>query len=350
MSRPRPRDVGLVLGELPPGPRNAISDVAGVLVGHVTLVEGSGPLVEGRGPIRTGVTAVRPHPANVYAQPVTAAAHAINGYGKPIGLDQIRETGLLESPIAITSTLAVPRVADGVLTYLLRENPEIGVPGPTASPVVLEINDGILNDARGRHPRPEHAVAAIDRAVSDVVEGSVGAGTGAATFGWKAGIGTASRALPDLGATVGVLVCSNFGRRGDLRVAGVPVDRLLSSGEREEPGGSIVIVLATDAPLSAVDLGRLSRRCGLGLGRTGSAGMTHSGDFVVAFTTAPEPRRQPPSALNGLFRAAIEATEEAIVSSLFAAETMVGRDGNVVEALPLDRVVALLRAHGVITP
>ncbi|MDR5694202.1 MAG: P1 family peptidase [Armatimonadota bacterium] len=354
MYRPRVRETGLQIGSLPCGPLNAITDVGEVRVGHVSLLEGEGPLIPGKGPIRTGVTAILPHPGNIYREPVTAAVHVFNGFAKATGLIQIEELGELETPILITSTLNVPRVADGLISWVLRENREIGISGPTVNPVVAECHDGYLNDAQGRHVREEHVFAAIEGAKGGLVEeGTVGAGVGTACYGFKGGVGTSSRLLPEEagGFRVGVLVVTNMGRREDLLIAGVPVGRLLS--QREPPivqGGSVVIVLATDAFLDPTSLKRVARRCPIGLARTGWTGGYRSGDLVIAFTTTRAMEKVDPEVLNHLFRAAEEATEEAVLNSLFRATTLVGRDGHLLEALPLEETLALLHQAGRLSP
>lgn len=391
--RPRAREWGLVTGILPPGPLNAITDVAGVAVGHATLWWGEGPLVEGVGPVRTGVTVVLPHTGNLYLEKVPAAQFTFNGYGKATGLAQIEETGTLESPIALTSTLSVPRVADALTTLCLEQNPGIGRDLGTFSPVVAEIHDGYLNDARGRHVQERHVREAIASAsTGPVEEGCVGVGTGAMAFGWKGGVGTASRVLPRRygGWTVGSLVVTNF--HGVLTIRGFPVGPMLghvplglekagiewradagrpggnrvddesATGERAE-GGSVVVVLATDAPLLHRNLHRLARRAVVGLARTGFFGAHTSGDFVIAFSTAlriPHAARLPDGdgdspltltglsevrneAMSALFLAAAEATEEAVLNALFKATTVVGRDGHRAEALDLEALRAILQ-------
>jgi D-aminopeptidase len=366
-ARPRARDFGLRLGDLEPGPLNAITDVAGVRVGQTTVWWGDGPLRPGHGPARTGVTVVLPHPGNLFLEKVPAAFHVINGFGKSIGGDQITELGTIETPIALTSTLAVGRVADALVTHAIRETPEIGISTSTVNPVVGECNDGWLNDIQGRHIREEDVLAAIDGATAGpVAEGAVGAGTGMRSYGFKAGIGTSSRRIPPHlgGWTVGVLVLANFGAPGQLMIDGVPAGRALEQPSTREPEkGSIITVVATDAPLQDRGLGRLARRVALGLARTGSTGGHGSGEVAIAFSTAPalrvphEPaspllrreiladddRGNHPSQIDALFQAVVEATEEAVLNSLFRAVTVTGRDGNTSYALPLDRVRELLR-------
>jgi D-aminopeptidase len=346
--RPRARDLGVIVGILPPGPRGAITDVAGVRVGHTTVTRGDS--------INTGVTAILPHGGNVFREKVPAAVVVGNGFGKLVGSTQVNELGELESPIVLTCTLCVPRAADAVLTYLLR------LPGNedvrSANPVVAETNDGFLSDIRAR-PITEADVLAAIRSASPgpVPEGAVGAGRGTVAFGWKGGIGTASRRLPATlgGWTVGVLVQSNFG--GVLTINGAPVGRELAEGGRGNGGGasadgSIIIVVATDAPLDHRQLERLGRRALAGLARTGSSMSSGSGDYVVAFSTdrlTARPPVRPDDALSPLFQGVIEATEEAIYNSLLRAEAVRGYRGTV-PALPLDSTVAVLKRHGAMRP
>lgn len=392
--RPRPRELGITLGVLPTGPLNAITDVAGVRVGQVTLIRGE----PGQGPVvRTGVTAILPHTGNVFRLRPRIGYFVFNGYGKTTGLAQLGELGVLETPVLLTNTLSVWTAANALVTQALAENPEIGLSGGTVNPVVGECSDSYLNDIRGRHVTEGHALAAIAAARSGpVAEGCVGAGTGMSCLGFKGGVGTSSRLVtldregpgatgatapvpvgsPDQGGyTVGVLAVTNFGRLADFRLDGVPVGRALrdagwpgtprqaataeEEGRDGPPGGSIMIILATDAPLTSRQLTRVARRAALGLARTGSAGAHGSGDFVLAFSTSgldpAYPERpvldRPGLAENDrnfgpLFQASVEATEEAIISSLFAAETTTGRDGHVRHALPVATVVDILRRHG----
>ncbi|RIK47176.1 MAG: aminopeptidase [Chloroflexi bacterium] len=361
--RPRARDIGLHIGHLPTGPLNAITDVAGVLVGHTTIIRGEGALQPGIGPVRTGVTVILPHAGNVFRDKVPAAIHVVNGFGKCMGQEQVEELGNIEGPIALTGTLNVGLVTDALVAWSIEQNPDIGIRTSTMNPVVGETSDAWLNDMHGRHVRQEHVFAALDAASSGPVdEGAIGAGTGMMAFGYKGGIGTASRVTqPDLGGwTVGVLVQANFGRRRELTIDGVKVGELLEA-EREAVGdkGSIMIVVATDAPLLDRGLRRLARRAGIGLARTGSIAHHGSGDYVIAFSSAPAVRipHEPAGnvlhfehvaengpAINELFLATVEATEEAIINALFRADTMTGRDGHVAEALPLERVQALLQS------
>lgn len=358
----RLRDLGVTPGSLPAGPYNTITDVPGVRVGHVTLIEGKGPLQPGIGPIRTGVTAILPHNGNLFRDKVAAAVHTINGYGKVAGFEQVRELGNVEAPILLTNTMNVGLVMDAVSTYMMRDNPELGVIASSGNRIVGETSDGFLNDLRGRHVRERHVWQAIEAAAEGLVpEGNVGAGTGTVCFGFKGGIGTASRVLFDGAITVGALVQTNFGSRADLLVLGTPIgrhflDRLLPSTSPEVvPGhGSIMIVLATDAPASAHFLERMAKRAAFGLARTGSICEDVSGDFVIAFSTTnriPHHSRAPEHPITQfqasrisedtwtsgtMFAAVVESGEEAILNSLVAAETMSGRDHRTVYALPHD--------------
>ena len=368
--RPRAREAGVIVGVLQPGPLNAITDVGGVAVGHKTLIRGDN--------VRTGVTAILPHDGNLFREKVPGAVFIGNAFGKLAGSTQVNELGEIETPILLTSTLNVPRVADALIDYML------AVPGnedvQSINPLVGETNDGYLNDIRGRHVGREEVFAAIKNARGGPVEeGGVGAGTGTVAFGFKGGIGTSSRKLPASlgGYTVGVLVQTNFG--GILTINGAPVGRELGqyylkeqlSGKDSSPktptnfglsnsaDGSVIIVIATDAPIDHRNLQRLAARSMLGLARTGAAGSNGSGDYAIAFSTAPELRIRTAAgnrasksnvillsndAMSPLFLAVIEATEEAIYNSLFRATTTTGR-GHTVEALPIDRTLEILRRH-----
>jgi D-aminopeptidase len=343
--RPRARDVGVVVGVYSPGPLNAITDVAGVRVGHTTVARGDS--------INTGVTAILPHGGNPFRDKVPAAIVVGNGFGKLAGSTQVNELGELESPIVLTCTLCVPRAADAVLTWLL------GLPGNedvrSANPVVAETNDGFLNNIRARPITEGDVLAAIRGAAEGpVAEGAVGAGRGTVAFGWKGGIGTSSRRLPAQqgGWTLGVLVQTNYG--GSLTMNGVPVGAELRKGDggRGTGDGSIIMVVATDAPLDHRELERLARRALAGLARTGSTMSSGSGDYVIAFSndrqTARPPVR-PGDVLSPLFQAAMEATEEAIYNSLLRAETVRGYRG-VVRALPIDSTLAILKRYGAVRP
>ena len=360
--RVRARALGIVVGSYEPGPLNAITDVAGVSVGQTTLISGEGPLKPGLGPVRTGVTVVIPRD-DVWHKKVPAGSFVLNGTGEMTGLSWVTESGFLEYPIALTNTLNVPRVANGVMSWMIARYPEIGITDDTLTPVVAECDDGRLNDIQGRHVSEVDVSQALDGASSGVVqEGTVGAGTGMVSYGFKGGIGTSSRRLPEAegGYTIGVLVNANHGRRPELVVGGVPVGKLyeapqamaapLSPGQSE---GSIIIVIATDAPLDGRQLTRLAKRGALGLARTGSTARHGSGDFMLAFSTAnviPHYPKNPTytlthladTHLNPMITATVEATEEAILNALTMATTIVGRDGHRVEAINLDRLKALV--------
>jgi len=348
--RPRAREFGLIIGVLPTGPLNAITDVAGVKVGHVTIVEGED--------VRTGVTAVLPHGGNPYQDKVPAGISVANGYGKLTGVTQVEELGTLETPVVLTNTLSVPTAAEALIDWTL------GLPGnesvESVNPVVGETNDGWLNDIRGRHVTKAHVLEAIRIASGGpVAEGTVGAGTGTTCFNYKGGIGTASRHLPEGrgGWTVGVLAQTNFG--GVLTIRGIPFDRPTNTREAASgPGadGSCMIVVATDAPLDARNLKRLAKRALLGIARTGGYYANGSGDYAIAFSTAETvrvPHRSPSPTrtvtllrddkVSPLFQAAAEAAEEAILNSLFKAVRTVGKDGHTAEPLPLERLKGLLK-------
>lgn len=334
--RPRARDVGVVIGELPPGPLNAITDVLGVRVGHYTLTQGDS--------IRTGVTAILPHGGNLFEDRVRAAIAVGNGFGKLVGLSQVNELGEIETPILLTGTLSVFRVADALLDTLLSTPGNEGV--RSMNPVVGETNDGYLSDIRARPIGPEHVRAALRRARPGAVEeGSVGAGTGTRALGWKGGIGTASRVVPESlgGYTVGVLVQTNFG--GFLRVKGVPIGAEVAERRRQD-AGSVMIVLATDAPLAHRELERLAYRTFLGIARTGSHMAHGSGDYAIAFSASRDPASVDGSTLTSLFQAAVEATEEAVINSLFKARGVSGFRGHRVEALPIEPTLEVLRRRG----
>ncbi|HET7316741.1 MAG TPA: P1 family peptidase [Sphingomicrobium sp.] len=352
--KPRAREAGIAFGILPTGPLNAITDVAGVKVGQVTIVEGDST--------RTGVTAILPHGANLYQDKVPAGFAVANAYGKFMGSTQVKELGEIETPIVLTNTLNVPEGAAGAIGWTLRQPGNEAVRSVNA--IVGETNDGYLNDIRARRVKPSDAIAAIEAARDGpVAEGAVGAGTGTVCFGWKGGIGTSSRKLPAKlgGWTVGVLVQTNFG--GVLQVAGVSVGQALGQyylkdqlSRENSADGSVIIVVATDAPLSDRNLERLARRTFLGIARTGSPITNGSGDYAIAFSTNPDVRRTPerraqPSAvidlpneeMSPLFEAVTEATEEAVINSLFAATSMDGDKGHHIDPLPVNKVVKLYR-------
>lgn len=359
------RDLVPIIDHLPTGPRNMITDVPGVLVGHVTRIKGDGALIPGRGPIRSGVTAILPHPGNIFREKVPAAAYTINGFGKATGFEQIRELGVIETPICLTGTLNLGRVWDALVSYSMRENPDIAVTTSNVSPVVGECNDNLLNDGQGRHINEADVLRAIDHASDGKVpEGCVGAGTGTLCYGFKGGIGTASRQVLDGAYTVATLLQTNFGQKHELHMLGAPVGRHFTVTETEStPPGSVMIVIATDAPCNARQLGRLAKRAAFGLGRTGAVCHSGSGDFVVAFST--RNRRQHESdavvreaqifedealvagcpAIDQCFRAVVECVEESVYNSMVSAETMTGRDGNRVEAIPHDRLLEIMRHY-----
>jgi D-aminopeptidase len=361
-ARPRCKDLGLRVGILPSGPLDAITDVSGVSVGHTTIIHGDD--------VRTGVTAIVPHPGNLYREKVPGGIFVGNGFGKLAGFTQVEEMGDIETPIVLTSTTSVPRVADAVISYML------ALPGNedvlSINPVVGETNDGYLSDIRGRHITPEDVFNAIKNAKGgSVEEGAVGAGTGTVAFGWKGGIGTASRRLPPKlgGYTVGVLVQTNYG--GVLQIAGAPVGRELgqyylreelqeASGAKDKGNGSVMMVVATDAPLDARNLKRLAARAWMGVARTGSSGSNGSGDYAIAFSTAPQVRVRTEDksltrhievmtndSMSPLFEAVIEATEEAAYNSMFRATTTTS-NGHTAEALPIEKTTEILRKYGVI--
>ena len=361
-ARRRTSDLGLKVGILPTGPLDAITDVAGVEVGHTTIIRGDN--------IRTGVTAILPHSGNLYREKAPGAIFVGNGFGKLAGSTQVDEMGDIETPILLTSTTSVPLVADSLISYML------ALPGNedvlSINPVVGETNDGYLSEIRGRHITPYDVFAAIKNAKGGPVEeGAVGAGTGTVVFGWKGGIGTSSRKVPpNLGGyTVGVLVQTNFG--GVLTIAGAPVGQELgqyylrkelqqAGSGKDKADGSCMIVVATDAPLDSRNLKRLAARSWLGIARTGSSASNGSGDYAIAFSTAPQVRIHATNkaltstvevltndAMSPLFQAAIEATEEAVYNSMFKATTTTG-NGHTVEALPIEKTLEILKAHRMI--
>ncbi|MEW6550008.1 MAG: P1 family peptidase [Spirochaetota bacterium] len=377
MAKPRARDLGIEVGIFETGSHNAITDVAGVGVGHATLIQGSGPLAPGKGPVRTGATAILPHGGNLFKEKVQAGCFVLNGFGKSSGLHQIQELGTVETPIVLTNTLSVPRAAEALVAYSCAQSPEIGIRTGTVNAVVGDINDGFLNDIQGRHVKEEDVLAALEDAHAGLkagrvpAEGNVGGGTGCSCLGFKGGIGTSSRRLPARlgGWTIGVLAQTNFG--GVLSVNGAPVGRELGIFDFAEPKsqfmgsdpipcppGSCMVVIATDAPADSRQLTRMARRGGLGMARTGFYSASGSGDFFIAFSVAgPVPHEPagspilarevlPDEALSALFAAQSEAIEEAVLNSLFAAETMTGRDGNTRFALPTDETLAILDRYG----
>ncbi len=350
--RLRARELGIRIGEMETGRFNAITDVDGVGVGHSTIIRGDGPLVVGEGPVRAGVTAIVPHKGNIYEEKVVAAVHIYNAYGKSVGLEQVRHLGTIETPILSTDTLNVWRVSDALVDYMYEV---MGIRAASMNPIVGETNGGFLNDSYGRHVRKQHVFEALEKArrQSDsgpVEEGNVGGGTPMSGYGFKGGIGTASRVTDSF--TLGVLVQLNFGRREDLMINGVPVGKELSDIKTTvTPGAnSIMVYVATDLELTSRQLWRVARRAVLGLARTGSYGGCTSGDYVIAFSTGKksveEPKLDECKYLNPVFRATVEATEEALINALFKAETMVGRDGNTRLGIPLDRVKETMEKYG----
>ncbi len=364
-NRPRARDLGIQIGFLNTGFHNALTDVRGVRVGHSTIIQGKGALVPGEGPIRTGVTAILPHGDDLFLDKVTGAVVRINGFGEVTNTQQIDEMGVLEGPLMLTNTMNVPRVADAVMDWAFDHSAAMGITTWGISPIVAETSDSYLNDIRGRHVTRAQVYEAIDSAREGIVtEGAVGGGTGMICYEFKGGIGTSSRVLPEeLGRyTVGVLVQSNFGSRRKLRIDGVPVGReLVDYDERikRDSQGSVIVVIATDAPMSSRQLRRMGTRATFGLARTGTQGGNTSGDFAIAFSTtrnrphhstshtlALEQVVEDTQLINTLFDAVVEATEEAVLNSLFKAETMIGRDNRIIHALPIYETVEIMHKYG----
>lgn len=360
MTRPRAREAGIRFGELPTGPRNMITDIPGVRVGHSTIVRGSGKLVPGEGPVRTGVTAILPREGSMYERPVKGAFFDFNGCGGLDGSLQIREFGLIDTPIMLTNTMSMGAVADATVRYMLEENKSVGVRDETIIPIVSECDDSYLNDSRGLHVKAENVYEALRGASASVQEGAVGAGTGMSCYDYKGGIGTSSRIVStEVGKfTVGSIVLANHGDWNELRIDGVPVGRLLGDPDYKRPEqGSIVMVVGTDAPMDARQLGRIARRAIMGLAVTGSCSHNGSGDIALAFSTANGFERYRHSGLvshqllmdrdlDGFFRATIDSVAESITNALFKAETTEGRDGHVVMGLPIDRTLEIMKAHG----
>jgi len=364
--RVRARDMNIKIGVMKTGKYNAITDVEGVGVGHSTIIEGEGALVIGKGPIRTGVTAIVPHQGNIYEDKVRAAVYAYNAYGKAVGLPQVNHMGVIETPILLTDTLNVWIVADALIDYMYEV---MNVKVMSINPVVGETNGSYLNDSIGRHVRKRHVFEALRKAYSQdgvgpVEEGNVGGGTPMSGFELKGGIGTSSRVTNEF--SLGVLVQLNFGKREDLRIDGVPVGMELSDVEPrgKQRSNSIMIIVATDLKLTSQQLWKIAKRAMLGVARTGSYGSSTSGDFVIAFSTSKrdldsliesiqkdtgrrkETIEADESFLNPVFKATVEATEEAIVNALFKAETMIGRDFHIRKAIPLDRVREIMAKYG----
>ncbi len=354
----RIRDFGVVIGTGKTGKNNAITDVEGVKVGHVTLISGSGKLTIGKGPVRTGVTVVIPGGTDMWQWKPMAGSFVLNGNGEAMGLMWLQESGILETPIALTNTLSVAAAQRGLVDWMTKKNPDIGVTDDTLTPFVAECDDSSLNDIRGQHVTAKHAFDAVEAAKGGPVEeGAVGAGTGMISYEFKGGIGTSSRVLPkaDGGYTVGVLLNANHGRRAELRMLGAPVGQQLTDlipARKQE--GSIVIVLATDAPLDSRQLSRMAKRTLLGIARTGAIATHGSGDLAIAFTTKNRlphyPKKRTVSLevlsdfhINPLFEAAVDAAEEAMLNALVAAKTTEGRDNMVVHGIPHDRLKEVLK-------
>jgi len=362
LPRRRARAVGIRIGHYPPGRYNAITDVPGVRVGHATIIRGDGPLRPGEGPVRTGVTAILPHAGNVFDHRMVGSGFVLNGAGEVSGLTQVMEWGLIETPILLTNTLSVGAVSEATVKYLVERNPGIGAEHDVVIPLVGECDDSWLSDAAGRHVREEHVYQALESATSGpVIEGAVGGGTGMVTCDFKGGIGTSSRKLPQQegGYTVGVLVMSNFGRMVDLRVDGAPVGEVLfpryqDTVRRIDNYGSIIAVVGTNAPLLPHQITRLCKRAALGIGRVGSHAEHGSGEIVIGFSNANSVPRETRKmvyrmkvlldrSIDPLYKATVEATQEAILNAMCAAETMTGHSGHTAHALPLDAVSELMR-------
>ncbi|SMO93069.1 D-aminopeptidase [Melghirimyces algeriensis] len=341
------------MGRLPSGSQNCITDVTGVRVGHITLKEAD----QG---VCTGVTAILPHDKNPFLEKTTAVSHVINGFSKTTGLIQVDELGVLESPILLTNTFGVPAVTEGALQWLMEKKPEIGDTDSTVNIVTAECNDGWLNDLRGLHLHPDHAIQAIQQAEKNQLseEGAIGAGAGMISYGWKGGIGTASRRLQrnDLVGYIEAMVLTNFGKPEELTILGVPMNHLKKKPTQPSRDGSVIVILATDLPFSSRQLKRLAKRTPFGLARTGSMAHHGSGEIVIAFSNAErKPHRPTASVLSSkqiaedgplmteCFQAVVEATEEAVYNSLFAAETTFGRNGRYIEALPHHQVIQRLK-------
>ncbi|KYO67063.1 P1 family peptidase [Thermovenabulum gondwanense] len=364
--RKRMRDYGICVGQLPPGQLNSISDVKGVRVGHSTVIYGEGKLIPEEGPARTGVTAVIPRNGNLFKEKLLASCFVGNGFGKSVGLMQIRELGTLETPVILTNTLSVGIASNALIEYMLSFNEDIGITTGTVNPVVMECNDGYLNDIRGRHIKKEHVFEALNNASLEFETGSVGAGTGMICHGFKGGIGTSSRQIEIDGNifTIGALLLTNYGRMEDLTFKGKNVGRLLKQRlkDKEEKNGipkdkddgSCIIIIATDLPLDNLMLERIAKRGILGLARTGSFMGNGSGDIVLAFSTANKIDHYGENliefktlshhcdAVDLAFQAAVEAVEEAVWDSLFTAEKIIGRDGHEVPVLPVEEFLNLI--------
>lgn len=358
--RPRAREAGIVIGQDPTGENNAITDIPGVKVGHITLIEGDGPTVIGKGPIRTGVTAIVPPPGEWYDNPFEAGQFTFNGAGTTAGLTLIDEYAQIHTPILLTNSLSVGTAYEGIVRYMVDHHFKDKGDVPWFNPVVGETSDAFLNDIGGLHVRPEHAVECIETATGGkVLEGTVGGGTGMSTFGFKGGIGTSSRVIEIDGetGTIGVLVQSNFGGRFHLN--GISMAEIPTAPQPpSKMGSSIMIIIATDLPLEHRLLNRVCKRATFGLARTGSNGGHGSGDYVIAFSTTfrqgqkQEIRNalaQRESHIDRVFAAVADATEEAIYNAMFKATTVVGRDGNTRHELPIDQALEILKRHNILS-
>jgi len=362
----RARDLGLKIGTMATGPSNTINDVNGVKVGHETIIEGEGEHIPGKGPIRTGVSVIFPHSGDTYMDNVPAAMEWLNGFGECLGYGFVQEFGFIIGPIVITNSFNVYKAADALQDWSIKNHPEVGIKAHGLLCVVAECSDDWLNDIQGRHVHKEHVFRAIDNAATEPCrEGSIGAGTGMIAFEWKGGVGSSSRVIPSEhgGYTVGVMVVTNFGADEQLIIGGVRIGDKIHVPEDPIPTdkeGSCVIVVATDAPFSSHQLKKMAKRAFLGLSRTGGTGRNGSGDLAIAFSTSHKIARDPKSmaeertvihefsydTINDLFDAAVEATEEAILNSMFMSDTMVGRGGNTVHGLPIPEVIEEMNRHG----
>ena len=336
--RPRATDLDLSIGILPHGDNNTITDVPHVAVGHSTIISGEGQLMPGSGPIRSGITAITPHKGNIFKEKVPASAHTFNGFGKSIGLMQLIELGTIETPIIITSTLSTWKIGDALIDILSENNPGV----QSFNPIICESNDRFLNDGVGRHLTKEHLQEALNSVSSQSTEeGNVGVGTGMTGFGWKGGIGTSSRVCQSLIDTyhVGVLVVCNAGDPRDLRFDNISIGKtLLPPGHHDESGGSMIFIVATDAPVNSRQLNRMAKRAEIGFSRCGGVLSHSSGSFSIAFSSSGERPRVDDAHLTPLFRGVIEASEEAIINSILRSDTMIGRDGNIRHGIPIDKI------------
>ena len=356
----RARELGLDFGTLPTGKFNAITDVPGVTVGHVSLIHGQGKLIPGQGPVRTGVTAILPHGGNLYTQKCPAAVFPFNGYGKSIGMMYIEELGICENPILITNTMSVGAALEGAIDWVLKHNPGVGISERTPNITVFECDDGYLNDTRGRHLKREHAWQAIASATGgQIPEGNVGAGVGMSTFAYKSGVGTCSRIVKNnVGTwTLGVLMVCNFGEREDLIIKGMPFGRMFPVKEAPSNRNSNITIIATDAPLTCTQLKRLAKRPPLGLSKLGNICRWGCGNIEMVFSNYPwlHPKEQPQiidsaKFLDPFIEAVVDASEEACLNALFQSETMVGVDNHVREKIPVEKIIAYLRGSNRLRP